>query len=166
MIAAVRALAGWKGYAAAAAIAGVLAGGVAWKVQGWRWDADVTGIERDQATKLADATQLARKTEQARWAKREGVIHDAKEQAAAAAADADRARAAADRLRSQLAFLQRRAGDSAAAGGSQGQSGADTLDLLIGLLSGMGAAGGDIGRYADDLRIAGLACERIHDSLP
>lgn len=155
-------LTGWRGYAMTAA----LAFAAAWAVQGWRWDADVAGMERDQAQQIADAQALARATEQARWATREGVINDAKTKTAAALADADSARAASDRLRQQLAVLQRRARDSAAAGGSQGQSGADTLDLLVGLLSGMDAAGRDISGYADQLRIAGLACEKGYDSLP
>ncbi|MFT0531891.1 DUF2514 family protein [Castellaniella hirudinis] len=163
--AALKTLAGWKGYAVALLLGAVLAGPAAWTVQGWRGDAAVAGMERDQAQQLADATQLARTTEQARWAAREGVINDAKTQTAAALADADSARAAADRLRGQLTQLQRRARDTAAAAGGQGQSGADTLDLLVGLLSGMDAAGRDISRYADRLRIAGLACERGYGGL-
>lgn len=151
---------------AIAALAGAMvAGAVAWRVQDWRWDADVAGMRADAAQKLADATQLARMTEQARWAAREGVINDAKKQAAAAAADADSARAASGRLRQQLAQLQHRARDAAAAGGGQGQSGADTLDLLVGLLSGMDKAGRDISEYADQLRIAGLSCEKAYQSL-
>jgi len=165
MIAALKALAGWRGYAAAAVVAGVLAGGAAWTVQGWRYGAKIAGMERDQAQQIADAQALARATEQARWSKREEIINDAKTQAAAAAADADRARAAAERLRGQLAVLQRRARDPAAAGGGQGQSGADTLDLLVRLLSGMDAAGRDISGYADQLRIAGLACQKTYESL-
>ena len=162
----VRALAGWRGYAAAAAVAGVLAGGAAWTVQGWRYDAKINSMERDQAQQIADAQALARATEQRRWAAREGVINDAKEQAAVAAADADRARAASERLRQQVARLRAGGRDPAAAGGGQGQSGADTLDLLVRLLSGMDAAGRDISGYADQLRIVGLACEKGYDSLP
>jgi hypothetical protein len=57
--AAVRALSGWKGYAAAAVVAGVLAGGAAWKVQGWRYGAEIAGMERDQARADARASQQA-----------------------------------------------------------------------------------------------------------
>lgn len=60
MIAAVvRALAGWKGYAAAAAVAGVVAGGAAWTVQGWRYGAEIAGIQRDQARADAQASRQA-----------------------------------------------------------------------------------------------------------
>lgn len=163
--AALKALAGWRGYAAAGAVGAVLAGGAAWTVQGWRHGAEIAGIQRDRAQQIADAQALARATEQARWAKREGVINDAKTQAAAAAADADRARAASERLRQQVARLRAGARDTAAAGGGQGQSGADTLDLLVRLLSGMDEAGRDVSGYADKIRIAGLACERAYDSL-
>lgn len=164
--AALKALAGWKGYAAAVLVGALLAGPAAWKVQGWRYDAEIAGMERDQAQQIADAQALARATEQRRWTVREGVINDAKEQAAAAAADADRARAASERLRQQIARLLATPGGATAAGGGQGQSGADTLDLLVRLLSGMDAAGRDISGYADQLRIVGLACEKGYDSLP
>lgn len=163
--AALKALAGWRGYVAAALVGALVAGPAAWTAQGWRYDAKVAGMERDQAQQIADAQALARATEQARWSKREEIINDAKTQAAAAAADADRARAASERLRQQVARLRVAGRDSAAAGGGQGQSGADTLDLLVRLLSGMDAAGRDISGYADQLRIAGLACERAYDSL-
>lgn len=161
----IKALIGWKGYAVAVLAGILLAGPAAWKVQGWRWDADVASIERDRAQQLADATQLARKTEQARWAAREGVIDDAKSQAAAAAADADSARVAADKLRGQVAVLQRRARDTAAAGGRPGEPGTDAVGLLAQLYDRMEQDGRAVSGYADQLKIAGLACERISDSL-
>ncbi|MGB3276094.1 MAG: DUF2514 family protein [Castellaniella sp.] len=163
--AAIRALAGWKGYAAAGLAGALIAGPAAWTVQGWRYDAKISGMERDQAQQIADAQALARATEQRRWTVREGVINDAKEQAAVAAADADRARAASERLRQQVARLRAAGRDPAAAGGSQGQSGADTLDLLVGLLSGLDEAGRDVSGFADRVQIAGLACERAYESL-
>jgi hypothetical protein len=47
--AAVGLFAGWKGYAVAAIAAGALAGAGAWTAQGWRYGAQIAGIERDQA---------------------------------------------------------------------------------------------------------------------
>lgn len=52
-----KALIGWKGYVAAAALAGV----AAWVVQGWRYDAKITRIERDQAIDQAESAQLSLK---------------------------------------------------------------------------------------------------------
>lgn len=161
--AALKALAGWKGYAAAAAVGGVLAAGAAWTVQSWRYDAEIASMERDQALQVADAQALARATEQRRWAAREGVINDAKTQAAAAAADADRARAAAERLREQVARLRAGPGDPAAAGG--GQAAADPIGVLAVVLGELDDRAGTLARYADDARIAGLACERAYESL-
>ena len=123
-------------------------------------------VDGSQARQIADAQALVRSTEQRRWAAREEIINDAKTQTAAALADADRANAASERLRQQVARLRAGGRDPAAAGGGQGQSGADTLDLLVRLLSGMDAAGRDISGYADQLRIVGLACEKGYDSLP
>lgn len=152
-----------KTAAASVLVGALLAGPAAWVAQGWRWDADVAGRERDQAQQLADATQLARMTEQARWAAREGVIDDAKKQAAAAASDADTARAASDRLRGQVAVLQRRARDTAAARGSQAAG--DPIGLLAIVLGELDDRAGTLAQYADASRIAGLACERAYESL-
>src|SRR3546814_19377284 len=96
----------------------------------------------------------------------EGIIKYAKTQTAAALAYADRARAAAERLRTQLARLRAAAGDPAAAGGGQGQPGADPVGVLIDVLDRMGGTGGAISKFADELKVAGGACERVYDSLP
>ena len=162
--AAVRVLSGWKGYAAAAAVGGVLLGTAGVTVTRWYYRAEIAGMERDQAQQLADATQLARKTEQARWAARERVINDAKteaaQQAAAAAAAAD-----LGRVRKELADFKRRAADPAAARRGQGIESADPIGLLADMYE-RGAAD-TLARsgYADALRVAGLTCERLYDSL-
>jgi hypothetical protein len=163
--AAVRALAGWKGYAAAAAVAGVLAGGAAWTVQGWRYDAEIAGMERDQAQQAADAQALARATEQRRWTVREGVINDAKEQAAVAAADAAAATSDLERVRRQVARLRAAARDSAAAGRGPGIESADPIGMLADMYDRGAADAVARSRYADALRRAGLTCERLYDSV-
>jgi len=88
----------------------------------------------------------------------------------AAQLDAVAAHAAADRLREQLARYRsgaaaRSAAPAGAAAAGQGQPGADPLDLLSGLLTGHTAELAAVGGYADQLRAAGLTCERIDDSL-
>lgn len=84
-------------------------------------------------------------------------LNDAHAQTVAANAAAASAGDAAARLRAQLDKLQRtpRPGP--------GKQGADPLDLLIGMLTRHTGELVAVGRYADQLRISGLACERISD---
>ncbi|WP_369326757.1 DUF2514 family protein [Alcaligenes nematophilus] len=142
-----------------------LAFGAGWRVQGWRWDADLAQMERDWTQQIADAQALARSIEQARWAAREGVIDEAKKKAAAAAADADRVRADLDRVRGQLAKLQRDTRDTAATKRSEGVQGADPIGMLADMYERGQADTIERSRYADALQQAGLICERLYDSL-
>ncbi|WP_322997969.1 hypothetical protein [Castellaniella sp.] len=57
--AALKALAGWRGYAAAALAGALVAGPAAWTVQGWRHDAKISGMERDKAQVDARASRQA-----------------------------------------------------------------------------------------------------------
>lgn len=154
----------WRPLAVALALLAVAAS-IGWYGHS-KYKAGYAQAQAETAQIVADGQALARAAEQRRWMAREGIINDAKTQTAAALADADRARAASERLRKQYAELQRRARDSTTAGGGQGQSGADTLDLLIRLLSGLDEVGRDVSGYADRLKVAGSACERGYDSLP
>lgn len=58
MIGTLTKLAGWKGYVVAALAGAVVAGGMAWTAQGWRYGAQIADIERDQAQGRADAAQV------------------------------------------------------------------------------------------------------------
>lgn len=159
-------LAGWRGYAILAAVVAALTGGSVWTVLGWRCDATVSAIQRDNERAVAQAQAYARATEQSRAKAATAILDNAQRETVAVRADAAAARAASDKLRAELASLRRRtARDTAASGTGSGESGADTLDLLIRLLSGVDTAGQAVSGYADELRIAGLACERSHDSL-
>lgn len=51
------------------------------------------------------------------------------------------------------------------AGTGPGQSGGDTLNVLVNVFSRTDDAGGQPGKYADQIRVAGLACERSYDAL-
>ncbi|MBV2181081.1 MAG: DUF2514 domain-containing protein [Castellaniella sp.] len=163
--AALKALAGWRGYAAAAVAAGMLAAGAAWTVQGWRYDAKISGMERDQAQQIADAQALARATEQARWSKREEIINDAKTQAAAAAADAAAATADLERVRAEVKRLRGGPRDPAASGRGPGIESADPIGLLADMYERGAADAVARSGYADALKRAGLMCERLYDSL-
>ncbi len=57
--AALKALAGWKGYAAAALAGILIAGPAVWTVQDWRYDAKIAGMERDQAVADAQVSRQA-----------------------------------------------------------------------------------------------------------
>lgn len=62
------ALAGWRGYAAAALAGGLVLGGAAWAAQGWRKDVRIAEQQRDQAQQVADAQRQAREILQRRYA--------------------------------------------------------------------------------------------------
>jgi hypothetical protein len=83
-----------------------------------------------------------------------------------ARADAAAARGTADRLRRHAASLASAcAAQSGAAPASAGSPAIATGDLLAYMFSRIDAAAGGIAEHADRSRIAGLACERISDSL-
>ena len=87
---------------AAAAIAGVLAFGAAWQVQGWRYDAQIAGIHAQHATALARANQKALDDTIKMQRTKDEAIKAAEQRAAKNATAADSARRAADSLRSTL----------------------------------------------------------------
>jgi len=163
--AAIRALAGWKGYVAAALAGALVAGPAAWTVQGWRYDAKINSMERDQAQQIADAQALARATEQRRWTAREGIVNDAKNEAAQQAAVAAAATADLGRVRKELADFKRRARDTAAARRGPGIESADPIGLLADMYDRGAEDALARSGYADALRRAGLTCERLYDSL-
>lgn len=163
--AALKALAGWKGYAAAAAVGGVLLGTAGVTVTRWYYRAEIAGMERDQAQQITDAQALARATEQRRWTAREGVINDAKNEAAQQAAVAAAAAADLERVRRQVARLRAGGSDSAAAGRGPGIESADPIGMLADMYERGAADAVARSGYADALRRAGLMCERLYDSL-
>ena len=146
-------------------IAAALAGAAVWTIQGWRYDAKISHIETAQATALADAQAKTRRIEQARVAAIDEVTKDADQKIAAVQADADAAADSAKRLRAELARLRRAASNSSAASSGQGQPGADPIGMLALVLGELDDRAGEVGRYADRLKVAGLACEKAYDLL-
>lgn len=54
------ALMGWRGYAAAFAVGGLISGGAAWKAQGWRYGAEIAETKADESARVAESQRQAR----------------------------------------------------------------------------------------------------------
>ncbi len=127
----------------------------------------------DLATERATAAAAAAETSE-RYRKLEGtyrenldtITRESGQAQARAAADADAARAAAGRLRGDLAdyiTAHRAAADARAAAG-QCTPDAGALDLLAELQRRADERAGALARIADDARSRGSACERTYDA--
>lgn len=130
--------------------------------------AEQTKAALDAARSQIKAVDEARLEERRRTQKLSEIADEAKQQVDTAAADAGRARAESDRLRKRVAELiaaSRAASNPAAFGASASQPGGDPLDVLVDVFRRTDGAAGELGEYADRLRIAGLACERSYDAL-
>lgn len=110
-------------------------------------------IEREAAiasavmeTKLAQIQQI------------HGALDAAQKQTIQARADADRANDANHRLRQSLADYRAKHANATASAG-EGEPDSDPIGVLAELLGRMGEAGERISRYADEVKIAGAACE-------
>ncbi len=62
------ALIGWQGYAAAALAGALIAGGVAWTAQGWRFGAEIATMRADESERVAESQRQAREILQRRYA--------------------------------------------------------------------------------------------------
>lgn len=122
----------------------------------------------DAARAQIKATDEARIEEQRRAKQLSDIANEATQQAAVARADARAAGAAADKLRARVAELasaSRATKDTVAAGASSGELGGDPLDVLVDVLRRTDDAAGELSEYADNLRVAALACERAYEAL-
>lgn len=153
-----------------AAIAGVQS----WRLASEQRDhaetrAEHAQVHADWQREARRATEAARSEEQRRTAEVQKAANEADQARQAAESNAAGARAAAERLRGQLATLAARhrgaTEQPAASVAGPGVQGADALDLLTGMLARHSAELVDVGEFADRLRIAGLACERSYDAL-
>ena len=116
-------------------------------------DLEAKRIEREAA--IANAVL---ETQTAEINKMQRVLNYANEQTHQARADADRANDANRRLRQSLADYRARHANATASAG-QGEPDSDPVGVLADLLGRMGEAGQRISRYADEVKIAGAACE-------
>lgn len=166
----------WKllGYAGAvllalAAIAGSLYGAYSHgeSVADARWQAKASDLQALQAKARAAAEGNARTEEQRRQTAANEVGSNARQESAAVAADVAGADGAGQRLREAADNLAARAsctpGDPGAA--SRGETATRAAMVLSDLLKKADRRAGELAKFADESRIAGLACERTYDSL-
>ena len=116
------------------------------KMEGQRIEREAAIASAVMETKLAQIQQI------------HGALDAAQKQTIQARADADRANDANRKLRQSLADYRARHANTAASSG-QGEPNSDPIGVLADLLSRMGEAGERISRYADEVKIAGAACE-------
>ncbi|MEK7945712.1 DUF2514 family protein [Pigmentiphaga sp. YJ18] len=138
------ALAGWKGYAAVAAISGVVAGAGVGVVQKWRYGAEISALQATRAQELQAASDAAyqasekyRTLEQIQQEAADAAREQFQAQQAAASVAAAGAAAELGRLRQQLDALARRGGDPAEApdagpGADGATDGAAVLRFVVG----------------------------------
>lgn len=141
----------------------VIAFGAGWLVNGWRHDAKVARLKEDHAIAVSRAQAEARAEEQRRVSEIGEIANEANRKAHEASADAAVARDAASRLHQELAKLRGRTCYSAST--SAGSTTGDPIGVLIDVLTGLESTGRELAEYADQSRIAGLACQQAYESL-
>jgi len=132
------------------------------------FDAERTRLALSAVVDQVKAVDRARAEEQRRTEAQTEIANVAKQDADVARADARAAGDAADRLRQrvdQLLTAARSAKDPGPAVSSPGQPSGDPLDVLVDVLGRSDRTSGILASYADQLKIAGLACERSYDAL-
>lgn len=128
-----------------------------------------TTLQTERASAAQSALRTSERYRQLGENHREEIAkNDTAAQAALAAADAGRARAAdtRDRLQRDLAdyLTQHRAAAQARAAAGQCAPDTATADLLADMLRRADDRAGDLAHVADTSRARGLACERAYDS--
>jgi hypothetical protein len=117
----------------------------------------------------AQQSEALERTKEQKWQDaQQKVIQNATQEinsARAHAVTADRAAAGLRKRINALASAHKSGGRSSITGASASQQGIATFDLLTGVLERVERDGRSIAAYADQLRIAGAACERSYDAL-
>ena len=133
---------------------------VSWGYTKNHYASKIAKIEKAQAEREAEIATTVLEAQQNQITQMETALNAAQKQTIQARADADAATAATRKLRKSLADYRARHANTAASSG-QGEPGSDPIGVLADLLSRMGEAGERISRYADEVKIAGRACENI-----
>ncbi|WP_122563922.1 DUF2514 domain-containing protein [Pseudomonas viridiflava] len=131
------------------------------------WQAKWAKQVSTQAQAVAATTTEYRTEEQRRQSAANQVANDARQEQAVAIADAVVADAAGDRLRNEAGKLAASASCVPSDPGiaDRGKNATRAAMVLSDLLSRADARAGDLARYADQLRVAGQACEAASNSL-
>lgn len=139
-------------------VALVCGGGIGFAAAATIYKAAISKMETAQAEREAEIATTVLETQQNQITQMETALNVAQKQTIQARADADAAAAATRKLRQSLADYRARHANTAA-GSGQGEPGSDPIGVLADLLGRMGEAGERISRYADEVKIAGAACE-------
>lgn len=133
---------------------------VSWGYTKNHYAAKIAKIEKAQAEREAEIATTVLEAQQNQITQMETALNVAQKQTIQARADADRANAATRKLRQSLADYRAKHANTTASAG-EGEPSSDPVGVLADLLSRMGEAGERISRYADEVKIAGQACENI-----
>lgn len=139
-------------------VALVCGGGLGFAAAANIYKATISKMETAHAEREAEIATAVLETQQNQITQMETALNVAQKQTIQARADADAAAAATRKLRKSLANYRARHANTTASAG-QGEPDSDPIGVLADLLGRMGEAGERISRYADEVKIAGAACE-------
>jgi len=140
-------------------VALVCGGGLGFAAAATIYKAAISKMETAQAERGAEIATAVLEAQQNQITQMETALNVAQKQTIQARADADAATAANGRLRKSLADYRARHANTAASSG-QGEPSSDPIGVLAELLEGLADRGAEISRYADEVKIAGAACEK------
>ena len=125
---------------------------------GSHYRAKIASMKTEQAQREAEIATAVLEAQQNQITQMETALNVAQKQTIQARADADASNAANRKLRKSLADYRAKHANTTASAG-EGEPSSDPIGVLADLLSRMGEAGERISRYADEVKIAGAACE-------
>lgn len=141
-------------------VALVCGGGLGFAAAATIYKAAISKMETAQAEREAEIATAVLEAQQTQITQMETALNAAQKQTIQARADADRANDANRKLRQSLADYRARHANTTASAG-QGEPDSDPIGVLADLLGRMGEAGERISRHADEVKIAGAACEKL-----